>query len=259
MTKVLAAIDNSPVARLVLSTALMVAELFGASPEALNVREDHAGSARESAKAAGVSFREVTGDVVDRISEAAAVPDVAALVIGVRGGARGPQPTGHIALALLTRITTPLVVVPPGARPSAVLRRLVVPLDGTPATAALVQPVMSLAASAGIEIVVMHVCDKDCMPMFTEQPQHEARAFAEEFIARYAPATPVVLEQRVGVPADEVLTAAVELDADLLVIGWAQEFEPGRAQVVKQLLAESPMPLLLLPSGDKRASSAESQ
>ena len=95
--------------------------------------------------------------------------------------------------------------------------------------------------------------------MFTEQPQHEARAFAEEFLARYAPGTPVVLEQRVGVPADEMLTAAVGLDADLLAIGWAQAFEPGRARVVKQLLAESPVPLLLLPLGEEAPSTAESR
>lgn len=247
MTRVLAAIDDSAAARAVLDAAAAFARMAGATPEALHVREDHPRGPRGAAHAAGVALREVTGDVIDEIVTAAAADDVVAVVVGVRSRSAGPRPAGHVALELITRITKPLMVVPPGARATRLFRRMAVPLDGTTATAASAQAVIDLAAAAGVEVVAIHVCDEDRIPPFTDQPQHETRAFAQEFVARYAPSTPVQLELRVGVPADEILATAVALDADLCALAWARGLEPGRARVIKELLAHSPIPLLLLP------------
>ena len=247
MSTVLAAIDDSAAARTVLETAVALADVLGATTDALHVREDHSQSPRRAADAACVPLREVTGDVVDQIAGAAASADVSAVVIGVRCRPAARQPAGHVALALMTDITKPLMVVPPHVRTHKGFRRMAVPLDGTLATAARARPAIDLAAAAGIDVVVIHVSDEDRIPPFTEQPQHETRAFAEEFLARYAPGTSVRLELRVGVPAAEVLDAAVALDADLCALAWAQGLEPGRAQVIKELLTHSPIPLLLLP------------
>jgi nucleotide-binding universal stress UspA family protein len=248
MTRVLAAIDESAAARAVLETATALARLLAATPEALYVRENHPSSPRHAVDAAGIALREVSGSVVNEIATAAEAEDVRAVVVGVRSRPAARWPAGHVALELITRITKPLVVVPPDARPGTTLLRMAVPLDGTTATAARAQPAIDLAAAAGIEVVVIHVCDEERIPPFTDQPQHETRAFAEEFVARYAPGTPVLqLELRVGVPADEVLAAAVAVHADLCALAWAQGLEPGRARVVRELLARSPIPLLLLP------------
>jgi nucleotide-binding universal stress UspA family protein len=95
--------------------------------------------------------------------------------------------------------------------------------------------------------VVIHVCDEDRIPCFTEQPQHETQAFTEEFLARYAPGVDAQLELRVGVPAPALSTAVRALDADLLAVAWAQVLEHGHAEVVKQLLAESPVPVIFVP------------
>jgi hypothetical protein len=57
----------------------------------------------------------------------------------------------------------------------------------------------------------------------------------------------VLLELRVGPPADEILAATTELGADVIAIAWAQILEPGRARIVHHLLARSHMPLLFLP------------
>jgi nucleotide-binding universal stress UspA family protein len=247
MTKVLAAIDDSASARPVIATARSLAAALRATPEALHVRENHPEGPRDAAEAAGVLYREITGDVVDEVANAADVDDVAVVVVGVRSSPTGARPAGHVALELMTRLTKPLVVVPPGARPPLVLRRVAVPLDGTPETAARARPALDLATLAGIDVIVIHVCDEDRIPPFSDQPQHETRAFAEEFVARYVPGAPMQLELRVGVPADEVLGAAVALDADLCALAWAQALGHGRARVVKELLAHSPIPLLLLP------------
>jgi len=175
--------------------------------------------------------------------------------VGVRGRSAGRRPAGHVAQELLTRITKPLLVVPPGARAPTSFGRLVVPLDGTTATAAGAQGLIDLV-NGGVEVIVIHVCDEDRIPAFTDQPQHETLAFAKEFVARYAPGTRAQLELRVGVPADEILAAAVAVDADLCVLGWAQSIEPGRAPVIKELLARSPIPLLLLPLATRSESPA---
>jgi nucleotide-binding universal stress UspA family protein len=254
MTRVLAAIDESAAARAVLESAAALARVLAATPEALYVRENHPRSPRHAADTAGIALREVSGRVVDEIATAAEAEDVRAVVVGVRSRPAARRPAGHVALELITRITKPLVVVPPDARPGAGLGRMAVPLDGTTATAARAQPAIDLAAAAGIEVVVIHVCDEDRIPPFTDQPQHETQAFAEEFVARYAPGTPVQLELRVGVPADEVLAAAVAAHADLCALAWAQGLEPGRARVIRELLTHSPIPLLLLPLAAPAAS-----
>lgn len=54
MTRVIAALDNSPAARAVLATAGNLAELFDADVEALHVGDDRDGIAFDAASAAGV-------------------------------------------------------------------------------------------------------------------------------------------------------------------------------------------------------------
>jgi len=171
------------------------------------------------------------------------------VVVGTRRHLDPIRPLGHVASALLTQVAPPLVVVPPTASAIVRLRRMLVPLDGTVSTADRARIAIDLATSAGIEAVILHVCAEDEMPMFSDQPQHETRAFAHEFIEHYVPAAPVSLELRVGPPADEILAAAEALEVDLIAIGWRQILEPGHARVVKELLAHSHVPLLLLPIG----------
>ncbi|MFA5883582.1 MAG: universal stress protein [Acidimicrobiia bacterium] len=247
MTTVLAAIDDSNAADTVLATAAALARLTGARVKALHVREDGVERARAVTEAAELSLVEVAGDVVEQIATAAADPDVQVVVVGARRHPEGARPAGHVAFALLRRVRTPLVVVPPDTESPATLERVLVPLDGTMRTARRAHAVIDLAATAGLDVIVFHCFDVDRLPMFTDQPQHETRAFEHEFLARYAPDTPARLELRVGTPADEVLAAAQALDVDLVAIAWAQILEPGRARIVRELLARSRVPLLLLP------------
>lgn len=247
MTRILAAIDDSETAPAVLTVATALAHVIAATAEALHVREDGGEPMRAEAGEVGVPLHEVTGDVVEQIVSAASASDVRAVVVGARRRPDPARPTGHIAFALLTRLAAPLVVVPPTAGATMKLRRMLVPLDGTIGTADRARTAIDLATAAGIDAIIVHVCDEDRIPMFTDQPHHETRAFAEEFIERYAPEAPVSLELRVGPPADEVLAAADALDVDLIAIAWAQILQPGRARVVKELLARSHIPLLFLP------------
>jgi nucleotide-binding universal stress UspA family protein len=247
MSTILAAIDESDTARAVLATAAAFGKITDSTPIAIHVREDGTDRARAMANTERVPLREVTGDVVDAIAAAAADPEVRAVVIGARRHPEGARPTGHVAFGLVERVRIPLLVVPPDVEAPGILRRMLVPLDGTMPTARRARTAIDLAEAAGVEVIVIHVCGPDRIPMFDDQPQHETRAFAHEFLARYAPGAPVRLELRVGPPGDEILAAAATLGADVVAIAWAQILQPGRARIVRQLLAHSRVPLLLLP------------
>ena len=54
--------------------------------------------------------------------------------------------------------------------------------------------------------------------------------------------------QHVGAAADRVVQTADDVDADLIVLSWNQDFDVGRARVVRETLAQSSIPIVLLPT-----------
>jgi nucleotide-binding universal stress UspA family protein len=248
---VIAAIDNSAAARPVLAAAARLADVVHAGLEAVHVREDGSVTAQAAARQAGARLRELQDPTVEALIRAAEAADVAALVLGARGTPVGRRPTGHVALELITGLSKPLLVVPPHARIPASFRRALVPLDGTRATAVALRKTIELACGAGLEVVLLHVHDADSLPLFGDQPQHEVEAWGAEFATRHFPGTgsSIRVEVRVGPPSFHVLRVAEEAGADLLVLGWSQDLSAGRAVVVREALAGSGVPVLLVPAG----------
>ena len=248
MSKVLAAIDNSAAARPVLSTAVAVAELLGADVEAVHAREDGYRTARAAAEAAGVSLRETRTRGVPGIVEAAEDADVAQVVLGARASHAGRRPAGHVALELARSVRKPLVVVPPEVPVPVALRRILVPLDGTSATADALAATVRLACRSKLAVIALHVLEYSTLPLFSDQTQHEFDAWEQEFLRRHCPNPELVaLETRVGVPGEHVLRVARDAGADMVALGWSQKLEGGHAAVVREVLAASPMPVLLVP------------
>jgi nucleotide-binding universal stress UspA family protein len=246
---VIAALDNSLAARAVLATAGSLARLFGAEVEAVHVGEDHDRIASSEAAAAALELRKLTGPTVPALVEAAEAEDVVALVVGTRRLPLGGRPVGATALELITSLLKPVVVVPPDAARSGVLRRVLVPLEGTLSTSLAPKALIELAQDANVEIVVLHVHDAATLPAFTDQLQHQARAWGDEFVARYCPwgVGKVIVELRVGRRGEEILAAAEETESDLIALGWAQELAAGRAPVVREVLERGRIPVLLMP------------
>jgi nucleotide-binding universal stress UspA family protein len=52
---------------------------------------------------------------------------------------------------------------------------------------------------------------------------------------------------RVGEPEEQVIAVAREIDADVIALGWAQEFAAGRAPIVRAALEEARLPVFLIP------------
>ncbi len=249
MTTVLAALDNSLAAQPVLATATAVAGLLGADVEAVHVRVDGDRLARGVADAAGLELVEARQPVVEALMEASEREDVALLALGARGTSGGRRPLGSTAFAVATRLTKPVVVVPPDAREPGRLQRVLVPLEGTLSSSLAPRDVIELAKHARLEVVVLHVHQERQLPAFTDQPQHEDLAWTEEFIARYCPwgLGVVRLEVRVGRCEEIVPRVAEESEADLIALGWAQELAEDRARVVRAALAATRVPVMLIP------------
>lgn len=249
MTTVIAAIDNSAAATPVLETGHAIADLYGAELEAVHVREHSFVMASAAAGAAGVPLHIQAGETAGVLRRIMRAPDVVALVIGARGTPAGRRPLGSTALELITSVPKPVVVVPPDLRHPGPIDSILVPLDGSPATAAALAGTIELARAADLEVILLHVREEAALHPFSDQPHHEAQAWAEEFIARYCPCPPeeVDLHLRVGVPPEEVARVIDETGADLIALGWSQKLEPGRAAVVHETLARSPLPVLLIP------------
>ena len=247
MRKVLAAIDNSAAATPVLATAAALARLYDARVEALHMGRDTE-AARSLARAAGVKLRILTGPTVRQLVMAAEHDeDVVALVVGARGLPLGRRPVGSTALALITEMKKPLVVVPPQAHTDGI-DRILVPLDGTRASAAALESTIQLARAGNAEVVILHVHHGASVPRFSDQPQHETQAWSVEFLARNCPfPQKVELKLRAGLPGENVLEVARTIDAKLIALCWSQVLLPGHAAVVREVLERSPIPVLLVP------------
>jgi nucleotide-binding universal stress UspA family protein len=249
MNKILVALDNSPTGRAVLETARALAALLDADVEALHVRVNGAQTAHHSAETAAIPLRTVAGPVVDRLVEAGTEEDVVALVIGARGTHAARRPLGSTAASVATRLLKPVLIVPPNGDPPAMLRRVLVPLEGTPASSLAPQALLALTGEAEIDVLALHVHEQDSIPAFTDQPQHEQRSWTREFLHRYCPweVGTIRLETRVGRSGELIPRMAEEFGCDLIALGWSQQLSTGHAPVVRETLERSRVPVLLVP------------
>jgi nucleotide-binding universal stress UspA family protein len=249
MKNVLAAVDNSLAARPVIETALAIAEALGAEVEAIYVRTNGDSVVRGTADLAGIPLRTVAGPVVESLIVCGEFDDVVAMVIGARSTSGNGRPLGGTAAAVATKLCKPVVIVPPEARVPTGIRRVLVPLEGDPATASTPASILELGAREQIDVVVLHVLDEASIPSFTDQRQHEQSAWTREFLARYCPwgVRDVRLEMRVGHTADLVAEVAEQAGCDVIALGWSQELMPGRAPVVRATLERSRLPVILVP------------
>jgi nucleotide-binding universal stress UspA family protein len=249
MNTVLAAIDNSLASAPVLRAAGSLAAILGARVEAVHVQTDGARTAVETAAVAAVPLALATGDVVEALILAGEREDVIALAIGARGTPSSRRPLGGTATAVATAASKPVLIVPPHADAAPPFRRVLVPLEGTPGSSHAPEWIFELVPGVELQVVVLHVLDQARLPSFTDQPQHEQPAWEQEFVSRYCPSglEPAGIQMRVGRPEEWISAVAEESGCDLIALGWAQELEAGRAEVVRGTLERSRLPVLLVP------------
>jgi nucleotide-binding universal stress UspA family protein len=157
---------------------------------------------------------------------------------------------------IIRRSRKPVVALPRGVevgeRP---ISRVLLPLDGTVVSARAVTPAVQLLLDAGTEVIATHVFDTSTVPAFWDQAAHGRPAFSDEFVRRHLPGG-VRLALRRGSAAEQVLAESELTGADLLLLGWAQLLTPGRAGLVRRVLA-GPVPVMLVGTGSGRSDDEE--
>lgn len=247
---VMIAIDDHPSNATTLEVGLALGRALDRAVAATHVAEEETAAVRAASERAGVDLEVRSGPVVPTLIEVVAADEVAVAVVGSGEPARTDRPAGHVALALIEATSTPTVLVPPATTvgSDAPMRTVLLPLDGATETEAAVAPTVRLLADADLEVVVVHVLTAQHVPAFLDQPHHSLDAFGREFLARHAVSgTTPRLVLRAGTPGRNLVEVADEQSADLIVVGWSQDLSPGRAEVVRRLLADTDVPVLLVP------------
>ena len=250
MTTVLAALDGTATARPVLESALVVAELLGATVEAVHVDGDGAESPAWLASRFDVPLRVLHGDAASALLEAVDADDVVAAVFGARSTPSGRRPAGHIAMHVLGRASKPVVMVPPEA-PHPVpgrVRRLLVPLEGDETSSRVVMERLRPMLVGDVDLVVLHVFTRSTVPRALDRSQRDLSLWTDEFVARFCPGA-IGIEVRTGSVGAGVKEVTTGEDIDLVVLSWAQDSSGGHAAVVRDVLSSTTVPVLLLPAG----------
>jgi nucleotide-binding universal stress UspA family protein len=246
---VLAAIGGTSMAPLVLETAAKLGELIGATVEAVHVDEGPADTTGTLAATFGVSVRRLRGPVASTLLAATESPNVLVAVIGGHGPASDDGPVGPTARHILEHTTRPALVVPPDVRLPTVIRRCLVPLEGTEPSSRPVLQALGRLLRNEVELVVLHVFTDETLPRMLDRPYQDMELLGQEFLITHCPPAGAI-EMRRGPVASRVVEVSEEREADLIVLSWSQVGEEGRARVVRDVLGASDRPVLLLPVTD---------
>jgi nucleotide-binding universal stress UspA family protein len=255
---VLVAWDRSMAAATALPLAEAVAAQLGCRMDLLNVTAD----------AAGVPHDE---GLARALLEAASDQDVTLLVLTTHGRAiEEGRGLGRVARAVASSTTRPVLIVRPelatraGYRPEG-LRHLLLPLDGTPTTAAALAPTTELAAQLGATIDLLHVVDPAARddaepgslgaPVYLDQPHHEWPAWAAEMLDRLVRSLgrlperiPVRVYLAAGAVDAEIMRFAEDHEADAIVLVRRSALGGDRARTLQAVLEQAPCAVLLVGS-----------
>ena len=150
-----------------------------------------------------------------------------------------------------------VLLVPRGATVPVRLAHILVPHDGTPATAVALDAIDDLAAGSRAEIVVLHVLGSELpveagtfqAPRMVDHDGDDWHDWREEFGRRFPHRSANLLlglQVVVGPRSEMILRTAYRLPADLVVIAWGGQPKAGRAWTLRSVCGAAPCPVLLV-------------
>lgn len=210
------------------------------------------------ASTAGVSLRTSLGDPTCGILKALGDEEVLMAVIGTGGARAGRSSVGHVAGRVMTSTCKPVVLVPPDSEGlhSTDPVKVIVPLDGAPATAKGLRAVLGRFAAHGMEIVATHVFNATNAPQYWDHFYYDFPAWHERFRLDNCGSASARIEVGRGSVAAEVLRLVEAERAGLIAVAWSQDLAPGHAPVVTELLRSTSVPVLLVPRDTAAAPAA---
>jgi nucleotide-binding universal stress UspA family protein len=225
-------------------------------------RVDFLRQLRSLADAAGVEIRIAvqTGPVHEIILLHARARKVDLIVLGTTLNDRRRGLSGWIAERVLRDAPCPTLVVPQGSEPAALdVESMLVAVDFAPASQAAIREAVQLSKSGKQRLTLLHVVDAGGSLLHV----HAARLATHEFhrgrgadaLAKLQSLIPfgnegtAVARVAVGRPVTEILRAARDTKASLIVIGAARRNRIGSRLFGKtgQLLRDAACPVLAVP------------
>lgn len=170
---------------------------------------------------------------------------------------------GRVAEEVLRDAPCPVVLLQPerGLEPWT-LRKILLPHDGTPTTAAAISSAADLASRADAELLVLHVAEPGARrpaepgtlvtPRYLDQPQHEWSCWEREFLERLAALghCPAGARLRLllgtGEPGAEIMRAVDAHDCNLIVLGWHGQLTEEHGSTMKAVIREARCPVFVL-------------
>ncbi len=263
-------LDCSTRATAALRVARGLAEMEGATLHVVHVGERTL-PPREMLEQLRLTPEELSGSVLDQVTGTAAAGIVrqaaelgsAFIVMCTHTRAEAPRDGfGCVAREVLCTAPCPVVLVRPEPTPRPwALRRLLLPHDGTPTSAAAIRPAADLADRAGAELDVLHVAAPGAArplepgtfaaPRYLDQPQHEWPVWAHEFLDRLCAlgrpteSVRIRLFLAAGEPGPAIVEFAARHGVDLIALAWRGVLEPERAVTTRAVIGGAPCPVVV--------------
>ena len=269
---VVVAWDGSPAAATAFPVAQVIGGQLGVDVEILHFVPEGASleAIEDAARQRGLSgderprLRVETGSPVAGILRTAEDADVQIVILTTHGRAvEEGHRLGRVAEQVIARTTKPIILVRPEAPPvRQELKRLLLPVDGTPKTAQALQPATNLAARLGAGLDLLYVAAHDgdrptergsmTTPRYVDQKHHEWPDWADEVVERLAvccancpPEVPVEMHLAHGDIGKEIERFASEHKSDAVVLVRRSSLQVGRAKILRAVITRAPCPILI--------------
>lgn len=163
---------------------------------------------------------------------------------------------GGVAETVVRRAQLPVLLIRPGLpAPNPVLRRILVPLDGSEESFAILVEVKRIALRTGAEVVLLHVTERALAPLpgpgspaasgIADHPERKLMDVADRLGESRLIYWQVITE---GDPAEEILVHAKNLDADVIAMSTHARGGRERAMfgsVAQEVLSRAERAVLL--------------
>ena len=204
-----------------------------------------------------IEIVDLDGDPVAEILAAARADDVSVLSFCLAGVLcdHDSELTDH----LVRESAVSLLVERPGIREVTGIKRVLVPLEGSPSSSEAMRRAEEDFCAKGRELIALHVVTSDVplepgslpAPRMMDQEHYEWMSWREEFTMRFSQCPQGGRHRtivRVGDPKEVIQQEALELGVDVIVAAWSHSLAEGHCERVKALLEGTPCPLLLVPA-----------
>jgi len=271
--RILVPYDGSAGSKAALAVARLLADQLGHRIHLLHVTDTPSAEAQVrrrlhigQLRAKNLVFSVRVGEPSEEIALEGGAEDVALIVMATHGGTASEEhPLAPITHATTLKSPCPMVLVTPellGRPEIPPMRKLLLPLDGSPTTARALRTATQLAEDLGASIDLLYVAGPGqaahepggmTVPRYVDQPHHEWPHWGEEVVdrllrglARCPDTVPVDIFLTDGEPGPEIAQFAARHEEDGIVLVRRSQLEPGRGKILRHLLAQTPIPVIFV-------------